>query len=350
MNNKKSILFVVSQLSTGGAERVISILANYFASADYPVYLILFRNEKKQYDLHANIRTVVLDEPKNKLIKLIYRIKYIRNFISRNKIDTYITFEHFYGISCSAGKKIIYITSMRNDPNNDEITIIERFARFFNFRFTSHVVFQTENIKNYFCKSIQERGILIKNPISSQLPEYHGVRIKEVVAVCRLEKQKNIPMLLNAFKEFIKLHKEYKLKIYGDGSMKAEIVSMIHEMELSDYVFLMGFQTNIAEKIMKSSMYVCTSNYEGLSNSMLEALAIGLPVITTDSSGGGAREIITDGENGFLVEVGNYIQMAEKMSLIADNLELSNRISRRSVEIRNILSEVKVCKEWAEVL
>lgn len=350
MNKKKSLLFVVSQLSTGGAERVVATLASYFASIGHPVFLVVFRKVENTYPIDNNVKIYHLKEKENKILKLLERIIYIRKFIKEHNIDDYITFENFYGITCSFGNRVNYITSMRNDPRNDRVSILERMARYLNFRYAKYVVFQTEEIKKYFGESIQKHGIVIQNPIKSDLPEYHGSRKKEVVAVCRLEPQKNIPMMLNAFLTFSGEHKLYQLKIYGDGSLKSNIEKLICSMGLQDKVQLMGFQSNIAEQIKMAAIYVCSSDYEGLSNSMLEAMAIGIPVVTTDSSGGGAREVIENGVNGFLVPVNDYVSMASCMGLIADHEDIAQKISMKAVEIRTRLSEEEVCRQWDMIL
>lgn len=96
-------------------------------------------------------------------------------------------------------------------------------------------------------------------------------------------------------------------------------------------------------------MYVCTSNYEGLSNALLESMAMGLAIVSTDSSGGGAREVIKDGVNGYLVPINDDAKLAERMITLIDNPEKAFAMGQKAIEIRDELSETVVCDEWEKL-
>lgn len=342
-SDRKRILFVVSQIGTGGAERVISTLASYCAENGDVVSLITFRDTKNSYSISPLVKhTRVEGNP-------IRRAVAIRNFIKENAIDVYITFELNYGIVCSMGTGVKYITSMRNDPRNDAVSLRERIFRYFNFLFAHHVVFQTDEIMAYFPKAIQKHGSVIMNPLKDGIVEYHGEREPKIVAVCRLEPQKNIPMMLDVFEKIHSLYPNFELHLYGDGNLRAEVEKGIASRYLQDSFILEGFQNSVDEKIRKATVYICTSDYEGLSNSLLEAMAIGLPCVTTDSGGGGARSVIEDEKNGFLVPVGAVDLMVDRIRQLIEDKNLLDSISVNSSKIRQKLSREIICEEWEKI-
>lgn len=342
----KKVLFVVSQIGTGGAERVISTLASYCADKGYDTTIIIFRDAEKNYPISDKVKIIKLKDVGNKATSILHRIRFIRNFIKENSIDIYVSFEINYGFSCVLGTKVKYITSMRNDPNSESVSFRERVMRKYNFLIANHVIFQTQEIMDYFSKSIKNHGKIIMNPLKRDLIEFHGNRNKEIVAVCRLEKQKNIPMMLKAFQYVYSKHPEYCLKIYGDGSLRTEMERLALEYGINQAVYFMGFQDKIEQKICNAAMYVCTSDYEGLSNSLLEAMAIGLPCVSTDSGGGGAKSVIQNGKNGYLVPVGDVEKMQDCMIYIIEHPDEAIRISDEAVKIKEKLSENIICSQW----
>ena len=140
------------------------------------------------------------------------------------------------------------------------------------------------------------------------------------------------------------------LEIYGDGSERKKIEKEIKSLDLEKNVYLKGFCKNVTEKISNAYMYVCTSNYEGLSNALLECMAMGLAVISTDSAGGGAREVIKDGVNGYLVPINDDKQLAKKMIMLIENPDNAVVIGTNAIKIRNELSEMGVCDEWEKIM
>lgn len=139
---------------------------------------------------------------------------------------------------------------------------------------------------------------------------------------------------------------DYRLVIYGDGPEREDILSYIKLRNLSDSVDLFHNCSDVHEKIIKSSMFVSSSNYEGLSNSMLEAMAIGLPTICTDCPCGGARMVIKNNINGLLVPTGDKDSLAVAMEKIAKNQQLSQKLSNNSKKLRDMLSLDKIAKQW----
>ena len=210
---------------------------------------------------------------------------------------------------------------------------------------------QTQEALEYFPKNIQKKSVVILNPIKDNLPRrWIGERRKNIVNFCRLEKQKNLPLLIDSFKEFHQKYTDYTLTIYGDGKEKSFIERYIRERELEDCVTIHPAVSDVHEHIKDAIMFVSSSNYEGLSNSMIEAMAIGLPTICTDCPCGGARMVIRDGENGLLVPVNDKDEMIKAMSKIAADDNLREYIALNGSKIRYELSKDKIVGMWEKII
>ena len=200
-------------------------------------------------------------------------------------------------------------------------------------------------------KSIQKKGIIIPNPINGNLPErYFGERKKEIVTSCRLHPQKNLKMMIDAFKLLADSYPEYKLIIYGQGVLEDELRKYISLLNLNNKVFLPGFEKNVMKKIVDSKMFVSSSDYEGISNSMLEAMGMGLPVVVTDCPIGGARMMITNNQNGILVPVGDTLALYNGMKKIIEDDEFAELLSNNAYKIRELYPLEKIAKKWIDIM
>ena len=159
-----------------------------------------------------------------------------------------------------------------------------------------------------------------------------------------------MPLLIDAFEKVRKKYKDYKLVLYGDGILKKQIENYIKEKKLTDSIVLKPFDKEVHNKILKSAMFVSSSDYEGISNSMLEAMAIGLPTICTDCPCGGARMIINNGINGILVNVGDKEELSKKIILLIENKEIANKISLNGIKVRDDYSEEKISQLWINAI
>ena len=213
-----------------------------------------------------------------------------------------------------------------------------------------YCVFQTKEQMAFFPQTIQRKSVVIYNPIKDELPEvYHDVRKKVIVTYCRLQKQKNIPLLIKAFSKVANKYNEYRLEIYGYGELQDELQSLIDDLNLTGKVSLLPFDPDIHNKIVGYSMFVMTSDYEGMPNSLIEAMAIGLPVISTDCDGGGAKAVIENGVNGILVPKGDVNAVAAAMEELIEHPEKAEFLSKNAVKIREQLAVEKIAAEWLKL-
>jgi glycosyltransferase involved in cell wall biosynthesis len=151
-------------------------------------------------------------------------------------------------------------------------------------------------------------------------------------------------------------HPEYVLKIVGDASNEegTHVVETIkqkaHIYNLKDSIILKPFSPNVHEEILEDAMYVNTSDYEGISNAMLEAMAIGLPVICTDCPVGGAKATIENDINGILVPVGDAESVYNAMKKIIEDKEFARNISKEATNLRDKISLDNIARKWMELL
>ena len=183
--------------------------------------------------------------------------------------------------------------------------------------------------------------------------EYVGTALKankdnKIVSVGRLMPQKNHKLLLDAFDEVNKKYPDYKLEIYGDGPYKDELKDHIASLGLNNSVFLCGQHKDIFEKIKDASMYVLSSDYEGMPNSLIEAMCLGLPCISTKVSG--ATDLIKDGENGLLIDIGNKKELTESMKLLIEKPELSRSLAKEATNICEELEVNRIVEQWKDVI
>lgn len=350
MQKKKTIAIVAQGLNGGGAERVASIIANYiYERKEYNVIFVCAYNDIIEYDINENIKIEFIHtNKKNGIFRLIDRNRKIKKIMKKNKVDLIIS---FVTNEVLLSQTIIpTIHTLRNDPVRNEGSFISSKIRNYAYKHAKHIVFQTKGAQDYFCKDIKNKSSIIYNPIdTNQLPKWNPKNSNFIMA-SRLEKQKNIPLAINSFISVHSIYPNYSLMIYGTGTEKENLEKIINENNAKDYIKLCG-RSNCIHKIMSESYaFLLSSDYEGISNSMLEALCIGIPCISTDSPPGGAREFIQDEVNGFLTKVGdvesltNTIIKLIKTNYNSDYFYLSNNSTRKNVKKDNI------CSEWYKII
>lgn len=351
----KEIIFVSNFMGNGGAARVITVLAEGFVEKGYKVYIFTFPYDAKEYPESERIEYVKLVPHNNSGLKnKIERIKLLRKELKKHPAARIISFEYFMNmqtIVATVGLKNKLIVSERNDPARMGGAFPTNVIRNMLYSFCDVLVCQTIDAKEYFPRHIQKKSVIIPNPIKEDLPKpWTGERECNIVNFCRLEKQKNLPLLIDAFEAFYKRHSEYKLYIYGDGKEKQNIQKYIEEKGLQECIILHEAMSDVHERVLKSMMFISTSDYEGLSNSMIEAMAIGLPTICTDCPCGGARMMIDNNVNGILVPTNEINALLDAMEKIVSDPQMQECLSKNAAKIYELLEPKKIVKMWEDIL
>lgn len=347
------ILFCLGSFRHGGAERVIANLSESL-SRECEISIVLTKKSNLSYQLPKNIQLEILDNPSNSsnfLIKNVKRISKLNKVIKRINPDIIISFlpEPSYRVLfLKPFHKIPVIVSVRNDPKIEYKSKLNNLVMKFLYKRADGFVFQTEEAKSYFSKKIQDKSVIILNPLSKDFlkPEFTGVREKKIVTVGRLAPQKNQKLLIDAFSKLPKSLKEYKLVIYGVGDLHDELKEQIKKLHLENRVILKGEVQNIQEEIVNASLFVLSSDYEGLPNSLIEAMALGIPVISTNCPCGGPKTLINNYQNGILVPVGNQLELTKKIEQVLTDSKLSNNLSKEARKITDLTNPDKINEKW----
>lgn len=359
MNKKKKIVFYIDIMLRGGAQRVMSVLTNYFSKEGYEVYLINDMeemNKEKEYALNDKVIRLYLDEKnvKNPFIKNAKRIIKLRKYLKNINPEYVISFLGRPNLRMLISSIFINtkkIVSVRNDPNKEYgKSIIVKLITNFIFLLADGYVFQTNDASKYFFKKIRTKSTIIKNPVDKKFYEVKDVKNKNnIITVGRLESQKNHKLLIDSFaKVKDKLNGE-KLLIYGDGSLENYLKNYVNSLGLEGEVEFKGNVNNIEKILSSSKVFVLSSNYEGMPNALMEAMAVGVPCISTNCPCGGPKDLIDDGINGILVECNNVTEMSNAMiKMIFDysNVKYGEKAKLKAEEFR----EEKILCLWEKYI
>ena len=340
------IVFVLPDMPGGGTERVVAMLANEYVKRGYQTAILLFAGSQVAYSLDERIEIYIAGKASggNPFIQLSRLVK-MRRYYKQNEgcyIFSFCVRGSIFSVIAAAGIKHRFLVSERNDPSR----MSGQKLRDWSYRKADKLVFQTDDVKKYFSDDIQRKSAVIPNPVSSDLPEpFQGERKKRIVSVGRLQPQKNHKLLLEAFAIFHEAYADYELHIFGIGKLENDLKKLAEELHIEDCVVFRGFSSNVQREIWDCAMFVLSSDYEGISNSMIEALAMGVPVISTDCSGG-SRIYIENGVNGILTPVGDKKALSEAMIMLADDPELARKLSINGTKIKEQCSLEKIADRF----
>lgn len=345
----RKIVFVVPDMAGGGTEKVITLLANEYVKRGIPVGILTYAGNEYAYQLDERVERFCAAMPSSGSLKVrLERFKKMRAYFKANKgckIFSFSTIGTGFVVLSTLFMKRDMMVSERTDPQ----TCDHKLYRDFFYHFAHTLVCQTPDGITCFPKSLQKRACVIGNPVSESIADvYEGERKKEIVTVGRLQPVKNQRMLIEAFSAFHKEYPDYTLHFYGKGPLEQELKKQVEELGLQEQVIFHGFSTKVDEEIRESSMFVLSSNYEGVSNSMVEALALGVPAIATNCPIGGCKMYIKHGENGLLVPVGDAKALAEAMKQLASNPKLAENMSRNARKVREEYSIQRIADMMLE--
>lgn len=358
------ITFVTSTLTSGGAERVISLLANNFAERGYDVEVIALTSISPDfYTVDPKVKFIHAD----KVSKggLLGELWWFRKHIKKEQPEVVIAFmEAVYEFVLMAllGTKIPVISSERLDPAI--ISWPRKVLRWLLLPTAAAHVVQTQHIKHYYNKQIQKKTHIIYNPVNEKVFNDNendnennnlGLKIKDerlnrIISVGRLYPQKNQKMMIEAFAQISERYPDWKLVIYGEGPERDSLESLVSNLksQVSSRISLPGRCETVIEEVAKSKVFCLSSDYEGMSNAMIEALCIGTPVISTKVSG--TDELIRDGENGLLVNIGDKDGLVQAFEKLLSNQELREKIGQEGQKLAAKFKMDAIVNQWENLI
>lgn len=353
MSDKKNILFITPSLGFGGAAKMLIFVAESLAERGHRVCIT---NINSTFGEKGNGRPVADSIPVVTIAtrKRKEQISEIRQIAKEFQADIIIGFTLFpNAMARIIGKRlrIPSIMSERGDPACTKVKKGLKYKILFHFINRSRGgVFQTDGAKAFYGRRLQKRGIVIPNPIfiTGEVPFVpYEEREKSVVSVGRLDNfQKRYDVMLDAFKLFSEKHPDYILRLYGKGDDEDLIKSWVEERGLMDKVHFMGLTTQPMQDTCRDGMFLITSDFEGISNSLLEAMAVGLPCVSTDHTPGGARLLITDHENGLLAPIADAQGLANAMCEYAEDPALAAKCGENAKDVVNRFAPDRIIDMW----
>jgi len=353
------ILFHLNCLEQGGAERVVSNLANAFVKDDIDVVIATEWIAQNEFKIDERVKRVVVgpkpsDENKSRLVKAWLRVKYLHDFVKKEKPDIIISFAYkanYRVLEACRFMKIPICVSVRTDPVGHYDSKLDKILIPLLYKRADGCVFQTKGQQEFFPEFLQKKSKIILNPLNNK---YIGVKRSEtpsktIVQHGRLVDFKNQPNLLHAFLKVHEKYPEYDLKIYGPDSFdgtKEILEDIIRKNEAENFIHLMGGSDNLEKEIPECEIYAFTSDWEGLPNALLEAMAMGMPIVATDCPCGGPRTVMTNEVDGLLIPIKNEKALTEAICRLIEDKSLANRLGTNASQIVETINSDAIVSEW----
>lgn len=362
----KIVYTLPSTAKVGGLERIVLAKANWLANNGYEIIIVTINQNGQPpiYAIDSRIKCIDLGlnflwDSKNILRKALSRPKMTREYKKRlqeillqEQPDITIMTGNDVGYDIKEGSKKIsefhnargYLFVGRNKSIIKYIVNLYLMWRkkYHSKKFDAFVCLTQED-KEDWGKDMKNIHV-IPNFIKHDYP-LSSLQNKQAIAVGRLVQIKRFDLLISAWKYVYKVYPDWTLKIYGDGPLKEELQRIIVEKGLQDVVSLCGNTNEIMRKYAESSVIVSTSASEGFHMGLLEAMTCGVPVVSFDCKCG-PKELVCNGESGFLVQHGNVKELAERIMQIIGDEELRKKMGRSAYKMSWRYDETVVMQKW----
>lgn len=356
-----NLVLIISSLNAGGAERVLSELANHWVSKNHHVSLLTLEtpNAKPFYVLDPKMNIIQLDQTYTgscvltRFRNIGRRIFYLRTAIKSLKPDLIISFVDIMNITtiiATMGLKIPVIVSERIDPHFHRIPRLYTWLRFKIYPFCERLIMQTESAARYFPEKFRRFIRIIPNPVSApkntkeKIPE----NVKHIISVGRLDSQKDHKTLVCAFAKLVAVYPNLSLTIYGEGHERQNLEKLISSLVLEEKIYLPGTIKNTHEALINADLFVFPSLYEGFPNALCEAMAVGLPVIASSCSGN--VDIVRDGIDGRLFPIGDIQALTSVVSEMINDWQQRQSLSQHAKEVSARFQSDSIFALWDAVI
>ncbi len=348
MENKK-ILFVSYKLCDGGAENVLAKVANHLSYNGNNITILLYQRSDHEYFVDDSVNVISLgtaaSKGENNVSRTINRVRAIRSIVKKEQPSVIIPFLDSMvreSVLATVGLSSKVIATVRNSPFNTPSGEFARKIRNLFCMLSSAVWVQNRDQKAYFNKVIQKKTFIVGNPVNEEFLNTKKVyqnKVLKFVTCGRLHEQKNHKFLINAFAEVVQLYPDITLSIYGVGPMEADLKCYISSLGMDDNIFLMGRTNDVCHTLLEYDCFILSSDFEGMPNALMEAMAVGLPCISTDCPTG-PSDLIDQKGNGLLVPIGSVDKMKEAICFVVENVD--------QAESMGIEAKKKMQQEFSE--
>ncbi len=351
-----NVILFIGGLGTGGAERVCIELANFLVKR-HQVTILTLSSKEPTYEIDKEVRFQPLEKKrKSKVINDLDKIWQLFLYINSHLPDIYVSFlsiPTYLLLLMKHWIKCPVVFTVRNEPSEEYGEYLKKLITHSILKRADGAIFQLEKQKEYFHFPDRVLKVTIPNAIREDWDKDaidRTVKGKRIISVGRLTKQKNFQLLINAFIELPEIHKDCTLYIYGEGEERRTLENLISTHNMTDKIFLPGISEKINVELANSDLFVMTSNYEGIPNALLEAMIMGVPVISTDFSGGGARLLIEDNINGIIVKRDDKEELKKAIKELIENDFKRKRLGRKAVEVNLRFCPQKIYSLWEKYI
>ena len=398
----KHIALYISSLTKGGAERVFKNLAEYLYEQGHRVTLITTYMDADEYTVkHASWREATAeemaagdpyvrevmrpdesrayvktrgnlpegergifrifsgllkqDQTSSRAVNLTKRTKILHDICEKVHPDLLLSANgknNIMALLSTIGLEMPVVVSVVANPTMEYASRQTYLSMVTTFRRASGVVLQMRAQQSFFPPAVQERVTILSNPLDKVFlrERYEGTREKTIVSVGRMDRNKNHAMLIKAFARLKPTHPEWRLVLYGDGMERRRLVNLAKSLGVMQSVEFAGQVDDVADRIYEAGCFVLCSNEEGMPNALMEAMALGLPCVSTDCPCGGPKELIQDGVNGLLTPVNDPVRLEKTLLRILDNPGFSATMGRNAARLQETHHPDKVNAEWEAYL
>lgn len=350
------ILFLNVDLGYGGAEKMMAWTANQLCAYGYDVTFLTYRDPNANYqELDENVKRhhIQLESKGGGVLDFFRTSRRIHKYIKQEQFDVAIAFlspSQIRLVQACKGTTTKVLLSHRADPYlKSHLTGIRRLVSSLMGRLflqADAYVFQTYKAQAFFPEYIQNRSVVIPNPIHPLKRTKERIPDKRIVNVSRLELvQKRQDLIIEAFNIICDKYPEYTLEFYGDGPDE-EILKK--KAEGNSRILFKGVTTNVVESIQNAALFVLASDYEGIPNALLEAMSIGVPCVSTDCSPGGASLLIDNKEKGIIVKCGDSDVLANAIEYMILHPAFAEETAKKALDVNERFAEKEISKKWFE--
>lgn len=353
MNSIKQVAFIVENISNrAGIERAVINTANGLAKTEnYTVNIIsLFTSSdcSAAYMVNDSVNIIHLCmEKRGKYIWYRDFLKILTVILKKYSIECLIGTTHGINSTISIFNKDYKVIGCEHF-NYDSCSRVMKFTKCVTYRKLDAVVLLTKPDEERYFYVKKRKRYVIPNILSFRTSDSGSFEFKRIIAIGRLSKQKGFDFLIEIATKLKYQLPEWKIDIFGEGVEKDYLINKINENDLGDFVFINPNVENVMEELLKSSIYVMTSRFEGLPMVLIEAQECGLPVVSFDCKEG-PNQIIENKKNGYLVNLGDIDCFADKVMDVATNQERWNLFSKEAKKYADNYSEERIIKLWMDL-